>query len=83
MEIEKDGTVVEEKKFKKNQILLDKKMHEETILSKQVDRVLDYDIEVVLRMQARKSNSERRKSLCTVRQRFNDSRTRRLRAWRC
>ncbi|KAJ3323869.1 hypothetical protein HDV06_006458 [Boothiomyces sp. JEL0866] len=57
--IDPDGNIIDEKKFKKNQIQLDKKAHEEKILGQQLERELDHDIEVVLRMQARKTTEKR------------------------
>ncbi|KAJ3312854.1 hypothetical protein HDV04_002664 [Boothiomyces sp. JEL0838] len=57
--IDQEGSIIDEKRFKKNQIQLDKKAHEEKILGQQLERELDHDIEVVLRMQARKTTEKR------------------------
>ncbi|KAJ2993917.1 hypothetical protein HDV02_001995 [Globomyces sp. JEL0801] len=43
--IDAAGNIIDEKKFKKNQIQLDKKAHEEMILEQQLDRELDHDLE--------------------------------------
>ncbi|KAJ3255082.1 hypothetical protein HK103_006625 [Boothiomyces macroporosus] len=43
--IDQEGNIVDEKRFKKNQIQLDKKAHEEKILGQQLERELDHDIE--------------------------------------
>ena len=57
--IDQDGNIIDEKLFKKNQIQLDKKEHEEKLLGQQLDRELNHDIEVstinkiALRMQTK------------------------------
>lgn len=83
--IDQEGNIIDEKLFKKNQIQLDKKEHEEKLLGQQLDRELNHDIEVIrinkiaLRMQT-KQVIEKRSRLRAVAS-INIARTRNSRTY--